>query len=256
MALAAPAVNDPEMGERESEGFQVDRILAYQIAYWPTQQPTGRKGKGSTQMTQTEHPEEEDDEMPLLPPSRRRLLDSNTGEDNDMTPIPSTSRTRGRGAQELSSQVASQASKMVGARAGRATQSRQVRESSATSDVSSLGGRPSRTTKATKTASKVSGPPTQSTRSGRVNTIVIEESEDEVNNGIGPARSSTGTATRGKSTRVAGTSEAGTTASGRIGDDEATTATGTRAKTQSTLGATGRRRLLVADDDDDGEMVS
>lgn len=208
-------------------------------------------------MTQPE--EEEDDEMPLLPTNRRRLLDNNNGDgdgdDDDMTPIPSSSRTRGR-ATDPNSQVVSQASKEVGGRAGRATQSRQVRESSVASDVSSLGGRSSRTTKPAKAPSK-SASATQSTRTGRINTIVIEESEDEVNQGIGPARSSTGTGTRGKSTRIAGTSEAGPTASGRIGDDEATTAnTGTRAKSQSTLGATGRRRLLVADDDDDGEMVS
>jgi hypothetical protein len=205
-------------------------------------------------MTQTEYPEEEDDEMPLLPPSRRRLLDNTTGQDEEMTPAPSSSRTRGRATVNPNSQVASQASKVV----GRATQQRQARESSVTSDVSSVGGRGTRASKSTKASKTAPKPPsaTQSTRSGRISTVVIEESEDEVNQGIGPARSSTGTGARGKSTRLAGTSEAGPTASGRIGDDEATAAGGTRGKTQSTLGATGRRRLLVADDDDDGEMVS
>jgi hypothetical protein len=84
--------------------------------------------------------------------------------------------------------------------------------------------------------------------------IVIEESEDEVNRDLGPARSSTGTGTgtRGKSIRGTGT------ASGIVGDDEASTiaatSTATRGRaTQSSLG-TGRRRLVV-DDDDDGELV-
>jgi hypothetical protein len=53
------------------------------------------------------------------------------------------------------------------------------------------------------------------------------------------------------------TSGAAGSGSGRIGDDEATPASASnRGKTQSSLGATGRRRLLVADDDDDGELVS
>jgi hypothetical protein len=121
--------------------------------------------------------------------------------------------------------------------APRRTTQRQLRESSVNSDTSSIGtvGRSTRT-RATPAATQ---------RKGKTQPIVIEESEDEVNRDLGPARSSTGTA-RGKSSRATG--------SGIVGDDEASTiaATGRKA-TQSSLG-TGRRRLVV-DDDDDGELV-
>lgn len=197
-------------------------------------------------MTQYQQ-DEEDDEMPLLPTSRRRLLDND--QDDDMTPTPSTSRGRTRGAIEPDSQV-TDPGRSATARIPRATQ-RKTREASIASDVSSAGVRSSRTSKTSRPAAKASA---SSAKGGRGTAIVIEESEDEVNRDIGPARSSTGT--RGRSMRNAGTSEAGPSASGRIADDEATTLSGIKNRTQSTLGATGRRRLLVADDDDDGEMVS
>jgi len=208
------------------------------VAYWPTQQPKG-KGKGKTQISLTQQmDEDEDEDMPLLPKSRRRLL--SPGHDGEMSPPPPTSRGRKGATQQTP--AASQVSVSVPPR--RATQ-RQLRETSVNSDTSSIGtGRGSRTsTRATPAA-------TQS-RKSKAEPILIEESEDEVNRDLGPARSSTGTG-RGKSTRAT------TTASGIIGDDEASTATApataSRSRaTQSSLG-TGRRRLVV-DDDDDGELV-
>lgn len=183
--------------------------------------------------------EDEDEDMPLLPRSRRRLLDK--GEEDDMSPgPPPLSLARGTRGAPSQTPVASQAPP----RRATATQ-RQLRETSVNSDTSSVG----RSTRNTKAA------PSTQTRKGRAPAIVIEESEDEVNRDLGPARSSTGTGTgiRGKGSKAIGVSGSGS----GFGDDEASsmaTGTATRGKTQSSLG-TGRRRLVV-DDDDDGEMVS
>jgi hypothetical protein len=180
-------------------------------------------------MSLTQHDEDEDEDMPLLPKSRRRLL--SPGHDDEMSPPPPTARVRGK-ATPSQTPAASQV-------APRRTTQRQLRESSINSDTSSIGtvGRSTRT-RATPAATQ---------RKGKTQRIVIEESEDEVNRDLGPARSSTGTA-RGKSSRATGTG------SGIVGDDEASTIGATRSKaTQSSLG-TGRRRLVV-DDDDDGELV-
>lgn len=231
MVLAAPSTNDAEMGERKLTR-PVEEILANILAYWPTQQSKG-KGKGKTQTSLTQQmDEDEDEDMPLLPKSRRRLLSQ--GHDDEMSPPPPTARQKRGGPSQTP--AASQAPPPR-----RATH-RQLRETSVTSDTSSVGRGTRATTRATLAA-------TQRSRKGKAEPIVIEESEDEVNRDLGPARSSTGTA-RGKSTR--GTA----TGSGIVGDDEAstTTAIATRGRaTPSSLG-TGRRRLVV-DDDDDGELV-
>jgi hypothetical protein len=163
--------------------------------------------------------------MPLLPKSRRRLL--SPGHDDEMSPPPPTAR-RGK-ATPSQTPAASQV-------APRRTTQRQLRETSVNSDTSSIGT----ATRSTRTRAT----PAATQRKGKTQPIVIEESEDEVNRDLGPARSSTGTAR--KSSRATG--------SGMVGDDEASTITATgRKATQSSLG-TGRRRLVV-DDDDDGELV-
>jgi len=186
------------------------------------------KGNGKTQMSLTQHDEDEDEDMPLLPKSRRRLL--SPGHDDEMSPPPPTAR-RGK-ATPSQTPAASQV-------APRRTTQRQLRETSVNSDTSSVGT----ATRSTRTRAT----PAATQRKGKTEPIVIEESEDEVNRDLGPARSSTGTA-RDKSSRGTGTG------SGIVGDDEASTITATRRKaTQSSLG-TGRRRLVV-DDDDDGELV-
>jgi len=178
-------------------------------------------------MSLTQHDEDEDEDMPLLPKSRRRLL--SPGHDDEMSPPPPTARGRGK-ATPSQTPAASQV-------APRRTTQRQLRESSVNSDTSSIGT-------ATRSTRK-RATPAATQRKGKTQPIVIEESEDEVNRDLGPARSSTGTA-RGKSSRATG--------SGIVGDDEASTMTATgRKATQSSLG-TGRRRLVV-DDDDDGELV-
>lgn len=182
--------------------------------------------------------------MPLVPTARRRVLDKD--DDEDMSPAPSTARARGRGITEPSSQKKASQGRAPTATANATSRApRQARQTSVASDIS--------VDPPSTRGARASKPPTRGTRASA---IVIEESEDEVNRDIGPARSSTGTKSR--STRIPATSEAGASASGRVADDEATTGLGTatRGKSQSTLGATGRRRLLVADDDDDGEMVS
>jgi hypothetical protein len=177
--------------------------------------------------------EDEDEDMPLLPKSRRRLLSQ--GHDDEMSPPPLTSRRKGA-FQATQTPTPSQAPPR------RATQ-RQLRETSVNSDTSSIG---------TASRSRTRAAPAATQKKGRTEPIVIEESEDEVNRDLGPARSSTGTGTRGKSTRGTGPG----TGSGIVGDDEASTATATVTRgraTQSSLG-TGRRRLVV-DDDDDGELA-
>jgi hypothetical protein len=177
-------------------------------------------------MSLTQHDEDEDEDMPLLPKSRRRLL--SPGHDDEMSPPPPTARGRGK-ATPSQTPAASQV-------APRRTTQRQLRETSVNSDTSSIGT-VSRSTRTRAT-------PAATQRKGKTQPIVIEESEDEVNLDLGPARSSTGTAR--KSSRATG--------SGILGDDEASTITATgRKATQSSLG-TGRRRLVV-DDDDDGELV-
>jgi hypothetical protein len=179
-------------------------------------------------MSLTQHDEDEDEDMPLLPKSRRRLL--SPGHDDEMSPPPPTARVRGK-ATPSQTPAASQV-------APRRTTQRQLRESSVNSDTSSIGT----ATRSTRTRAT----PAATQRKGKTQPIVIEESEDEVNRDLGPARSSTGTAR--KSSRATGTG------SGIVGDDEASTITVTgRKATQSSLG-TGRRRLVV-DDDDDGELV-
>jgi hypothetical protein len=185
--------------------------------------------------------EDEDEDMPLLPRSRRRLLDKGEEDDLSRGPPPSSLARGTRGVPSQTS-VASQPPP----RRTTATQ-RQLRETSVNSDTSSIG-------RSTRTRTTKVAPSTQ-TRKGRAPAIVIEESEDEVNRDLGPARSSTGTGTgtRGKSSKVMGVSGG----EGGFGDDEASsmaTETATRGKTQSSQGM-GRRRLVV-DDDDDGEMVS
>lgn len=102
---------------------------------------------------------------------------------------------------------------------------------------------------------------------------LIEESEEEVTMDLRPSGKSSRTAGRnaesthgtgrGTTSRLGMMSSAAPTASGRIGDDEASTVgmargkggTGTQASTAAGGFGSGRRRLLVADDDDD-DMVS
>jgi len=222
------------------------------LAFWPTQQPTGKKGKGSTQAMLTQAMDEDDEDMPLLPRSRRRILDEDDLDD-DISPMPppASLAPRSRAARSAISETpAPTPPKKASATQSRArTQTqRQLRESSVVSDASSTGagGRSTRTTRAPAASTQA--------RKGKAPPIVIEESEDEVNRDLGPARSSTGTGTRTMGRHTSGAAGSG---SGRVGDDEATPASASnRGKTQSSLGATGRRRLLVADDDDDGELVS
>jgi hypothetical protein len=222
------------------------------LAFWPTQQPTGKKGKGSTQAMLTRAIDEDDEDMPLLPRSRRRILDEDDLDD-DITPMPppASLAPRARAARSAISETPAPTppKKAPATQSRPRTQTqRQLRESSVVSDASSAGagGRSTRTTRAPAASTQA--------RKGKAPPIVIEESEDEVNRDLGPARSSTGTGTRTMGRHTCGAAGSG---SGRIGDDEATPASASnRGKTQSSLGATGRRRLLVADDDDDGELVS
>lgn len=217
-------------------------------AFWPTQPATNRGGKGSTQAMLTQVMDEDDEDMPLLPRSRRRILDDDDL-NNDITPMPpppSSLATRGRAGRSAISETPapSQPKKVATASRSRTTTQRQLRESSVVSDASSAGGRGTRATRLPASSTQA--------RKGKATPTVIEESEDEVNRDLGPARSSTGTGSRAMGRHTSG---AAGSASGRAGDDEVTTAS-SRGKTQSSLGATGRRRLLVADDDDDGELVS
>jgi hypothetical protein len=187
---------------------------------------------------------DEEDEMPLLPRSKKRLI-NNADSPPPEYDVPATGRRKGT----------------------QATQATQTTQSTQ---------RPARKTRATSVASDVSDTPSTRTRSkpaarGKktAETVVIEDSEEEVALDLGKTPSTATRSGRGAKSRAAtSTLDADTVGAGAGG-----TRRGTRTTTQASVvpdtsqvnptssgvtasGRPPRRKLLVDDDDDDDVVVS
>ncbi|WVQ64386.1 uncharacterized protein L199_002551 [Kwoniella botswanensis] len=227
LALAGPTIQDAEMGE----------------PYWPTQTINPSRGRG--QATQVE---DEDEDMPLLPRSRKRLLGTQvTQEDDEDPPLTSRSRQRSRVPDTQPSQT--QTPRVT------TTQSR-TRASSVLSEAESVATNVSASTP-TRTRS------TRNTMTGGRGTkkqpTVVEDSDEEIDEGLDWG-TSTGTRTKTRSNKNATATQGKNSATGTgtrtlEGDDTPSTSTGRRRTTAAQAGTQasqfGRRRLLPADDDDD-----
>jgi hypothetical protein len=191
------------------------------IAYWP-QAETVRGKKGQMSQIPASYVDEEEDTMPLLPRSRKRLLgDTPEVEESFNT----ASKQRG---------IASQTQTLSTPKPKPVAVARRTRGGTVDSDVSiSSAPRP--------TATK-----TQKGRGrGKLDTPIVidEEDEDEVDVGlIGSRRTGTGTGRGSGKTGGTSTLDGETTRSSRAKGTQSVVASGT----------TGRRRLLPADEDDDG----
>ncbi|WWC85414.1 uncharacterized protein L201_000277 [Kwoniella dendrophila CBS 6074] len=225
LALAGPTIQDAEMGE----------------PYWPTQivNPSRIRGK-ATQV------EEEDGDMPLLPRSRKRLLGTQVTQDDDDPPSTFRSRQRSRIPETQQSQT--QTPRV-------STSSRRTRAQSVLSEAESVA---SQTSIATSTRARS----TRTTRGKNKEPVLLEDS-DEVDEGLDWGNSTgtgSGTALKSKNNRSNGV---GTATGTRTLEGNDPPSTSTRRRTPATQAMStglrgtqasqiGRRRLLPADDDDDG----
>lgn len=202
-------------------------------AYWTSDQPV-RNGK-QTQMSQIPASLDDDDHMPLLPVSNKRLL----GTMREDSPDTEDSMTANKSRDRRSTQTATQSDFTQG-RTNRAS-SRSTRATSVASEASSAVP-----------ISKAKSKPVA--RSKKPETIVIEDSEDEVANEVGRASARSSTA-RGSKRSSIGTRIPGTSVPGEAGDVPSSSKTTVRSGTRGTQASAPapRRRLLVADDDDDDD---
>jgi len=240
LALVGQDMNDAEMGERECSSVCISERYVLTAAYWVAESGgPSSKGVGMSQAVGSMRQEE--DEMPLLPRSKKRLInvaDSPPLEDN----VP-------------------------------ATGSRKFVVPSQTTQTTQATQRPVRKTRATSVASDVSDAPSAPTRAkpavrGKktVEPVVIEDSEDEVALDLGKTPSTATRTGRGAKSRAATSTLDVDTAGG--GGTRRTTRT-TQASmipdtsqmepppsTATASGRPARRKLLVDDDDDDDVVVS
>lgn len=233
----------------------MDRIAVYYkpaqgssgLAFWPAETQRGRKTQASQALDGGD-----EDSMPLLPRSKRRLLDQRTttedGDDKDDEMPPPTAKRRG-GAFVQDTPTQSQASepKTTG----------KTRGESVVSDISSVGGGGSTRSKRA-SAAMTTGRTARGGRGTQRQPVLLEDSEEEgvefTPSAVGSASGSGGTRPKGRSTR-------GAQDHGEI--DTATTRSSARTTSQmgppQTTGSAsvtmGRKKLLPVDDDDD-DMVS
>lgn len=206
------------------------------LAYWATEQPLTQAKRGGTQAKSQSYRQTElyeEDNMPLVPTSRRRLLTQIREDDDDEeTPTLAPSKRRRGATPNTQSPVLS------------APTSRRARAGSALSDVSSAA--PSevaepKTGRASSTRASTRAPPTQRARRGTQAAPVVLDSDDD-DTPFATARTRAG----GRSTAARGS---GTAARSTTLNDEGTSLS------RGTLPATGTRRRLLGDDDGD-DVVS
>lgn len=179
-----------------------------------------------------------DEEMPLLPPSKRRLMaKDDSGLDES---IPASKSRRG----------AAPSASLSTQRPARTT-----RGSSVQSDASSA---PSTSTRSKSTAASRKKPAARGKQTAAP--VVVEDSENEVAEDLDktPSAYTSGLTGRSRVTGTRGMSGIGATSTlegDRSRASRTTQATPSGTGTQS-RGANGRRKLLVDDDDDDDIMVS
>ena len=244
MFLAAPTIEDAEMGERKcsspfnsSGGANADHNAA---AYWAAAtQPLENLRRPNTQLVSSMP--EEDDEMPLLPRSKKkRLLQDDDVDTASTAPSDGPSMPEKPSVKKKSTASTAASTRSTGHTRGKST-AKKTRAASVVSDVSSVAA----STRA-------------STRGGAkrkaVLPIEIQDSEDEVALDLGKTPAS---GTRAATSTLEGEPVRSSRASGRT-TTTATGVRGTQGVTSTGTGtARGRRRLLVDDDDDDmDDMVS
>lgn len=196
------------------------------IAYWPTEPvKPNRKGQTASQIPASLMSRTEDDEedMPLLPRARKRLLGEGTRASDETSPPPTARR---KAINSQSQQTASPATLR--------TTGRKARAPSAASEVSSVGTAGIHTRQ---TATK------KVTRTSKKQPAVVEDSGEEEDLDAGVDFGSTRSASKNRPIPIPGATPS------TLDGPTATPGTGTR--TQSGM---GRRRLLPADDDGD-DMV-
>lgn len=204
-------------------------------AYWVADSARPTKSQGVTQGRLID-----DDDMPVLPRSKKRLIGNDDSlPPNDALEVPSTSRRRvGRTQVTQATQAARTATR------------RAARPSSVVSNTSDISEAPSGHTRSHDARSKPAAKGKQ-----RVESIVVEDSEEEVAQDLG--RVSSGSA-RAKGSTAPGTrGSRGTRGTTSTLEEGARGVPGTKAmdpltsSVASSVRATGRRRLLVDDDEDD-----
>lgn len=244
LVLVGRALEDAEMGERESIGSQYRTVQgSLDIAFWPAETQRGRKTQASQALDGGD-----EDSMPLLPRSKRRLLDQRTttehGDEDDEMPPPTAKRRGGAFVPDTPTQSQSSEPK--------ATNHRKTRGESVVSDVSGVGG----STRSKRVSSATTGRTARGGRGTHKQPVLLEDSEEEgvefTPSAIGSASGSGGTRAKARSTR--GTQD--------HAEDTATTRSSARTSqmgppqtTGSASVTMGRRKLLPVDDDDD-DMVS
>ncbi|WVF66616.1 hypothetical protein IAT40_001356 [Kwoniella sp. CBS 6097] len=256
--LAAAATQAAELGE----------------PYWPTQIIKPGRGKAqASQFAQQQH-EEEDEDMPLLPRGKRKLLGTQITQDYDGMPPPTSTSMRAsqRGSRVPESQPPSTQTPSTG------VGSRRTRGTSVVSEADSVATTASA---ATSTQSKRTSS-TRATRTGTTTTrgkkkgaepVVLEDSDEEEGEGVdwgGGASTSTSKAGGTKSSRTATRNAGAGTGTGTVTlDDDTPMIPSSRSKRAASSMGTGpvvgaqssragatqsgvgtRRRLLPADDDD------
>jgi hypothetical protein len=228
--LVGRTLEDAEMGERQSSLTSLGMWPITRVAaYWPSgTQKAGRKMQTSQALDGAD-----EDSLPVLPRSKRRLLDqrdANTADHEDMPPL--TANRRGK-ASIPNTLFQSQCQRTKPVLTGRKT-----RVASVVSDVSSVDGAGASTS--------ARGGMRRGTQQARA---LLEDSEEE---GVEFTPSALGTGRGSRSTN--GTQE-GTGSAVRSSDRTAINARGGVPASGSVSATFGRRKLLLVDDDDDG-MVS
>jgi hypothetical protein len=246
LVLVGRALEDAEMGEREWINSQHETARgSLDSAFWPAETQKGRKTQASQALDGGD-----EDSMPLLPRSKRRLLDRRTttghGDEDDEMPPPTAKRRGGAFVPDTPTQSQTSESK--------ATHHRKTRGESVVSDISSVGG----STRSKRVSAATTGRTARGGRGTQKQPVLLEDSDEEgvefTPSAIGSASGSGGTRARGRSTR-------GTQYLAEV--DTATTRSSARTTSQmgppQTSGSAsvtmGRKKLLPVDDDDD-DMVS
>lgn len=199
------------------------------VAYWATESMGPKHGQGMSQRADGE------EDMPLLPPSKKRLMarDDSTFDES----VPASKAPRGAVPASLSTQ-------------------RPTRTTRATSVLSDASSAPSTSTRARPTAATRKKPAARGKQSAAP--VVVENSEDEVADDLDKTPSAYTTGLTGKS-RVTGTRGMSGAAATSTLEGDKTRGTRTTQATPSGVPGTatqrGRRKLLVDDDDDDDDVM-
>ena len=213
------------MSARTSQGA----ILTTTTAYWPTQAPNPYKRPQASQFPATIADDE--DEMPLLPRTKKRLLgvrDDSPSTADDPTPHATRRSEKPEISQSQTGQITL------------SPMQRKTRRGSVASEASSVAASTRSKASTSKPKSATRG---KSKKKAEVEPIVLEDSEEEVALEMDKTpTTATRSATRG--------------ATSAVDDEPMSTRSGRKASGRTTQAATGGRRKLLPADDDGDEMVS